>query len=247
MVPAMGGWPRSILLAIGEIAACARGVVQDDGPWVASDTGVATKDGGNDVAPLGDAAVFGSQNVPDGGGAPPPSPTDANAADTNDTDGFGEGAADAHNAPDVLITVATAPVVRAYKDSTGEHFYTLSATEALNAGFMLEDNPYYFAAATSGPQAQFIAFHRCLLPSGFHFDTTAPNCENSGGVHESDLGFVATTSTCGAIPLYRLLGPYGDHLYTVSAAEKASAQAKNAYTYEGICGYVWTQATIVCP
>jgi hypothetical protein len=55
---------------------------------------------------------------------------------------------------------------------------------------------------------------------------------------EGQLGFIATSALCGAVPLYRMRSAGGDHFYTTSAAERDSAMGIG-YAYVGITGYVW--------
>lgn len=129
-------------------------------------------------------------------------------------------------------------VNRSYNSSTGEHFYTTNATEAVCCGFTLEDANYYYLykSQVSG----LAAFYRCLLANGMHFYTTSSNCEGSPGSHvESIMGYIAPSALCGAVPLYRLSGSNGDHFYTISASEQQHA-VSIGYADEGVAGYVWT-------
>lgn len=130
-------------------------------------------------------------------------------------------------------------VDRSYNATTGEHFYTTNDTEASCCGFTVEDEPYYYLYSTQ--QTGLVPFYRCLLSTGFHFYTTSSTCEGaSGATVEGAMGFIATSATCGAVPLYRLYdGTNGDHLYTTSSAEMTSAES-GGYTFESIAGYVWT-------
>ncbi len=48
------------------------------------------------------------------------------------------------------------------------------------------------------------------------------------------------------LPLYRLQGN-GDHFYTMSKAEADNAVATYGYTYEGVAGYLFADATEVAP
>jgi len=128
-------------------------------------------------------------------------------------------------------------VNRSYDASTGEHFYTTSASEAVCCGFALEDANYYYLY-TAGVAPALTQFYRCLS-SGKHFYTTASNCE--GQTVEGPMGWNATSATCGATPLYRLYdATNNDHFYTTSAAERDSAVSGGAYVFESIIGYVWT-------
>lgn len=120
---------------------------------------------------------------------------------------------------------------------TGEHFYTTSLAEGMNAGFDLEQADFY--RLYTGPHAGLAPFHRCYSPGGFHLYTQDPGCE--GLQLESVMGHIATAAgTAGSIPLFRLYQPgNGDHFYTTSAAERDNAIASYGYVDEGVAGYVW--------
>jgi hypothetical protein len=129
-------------------------------------------------------------------------------------------------------------VHRSYKGSSGEHFYTTSASEAACCGFTVEFLNFYYLYTSSRPG--LVPFYRCFLTSGFHFYTTSATCEGSAGAtNESILGYIASSAgTCGSVPLYRLV--FGsDHFYTPSASERDSAIGLG-YRLEGNAGYVWT-------
>ena len=130
-------------------------------------------------------------------------------------------------------------VDRSYNAMTGEHFYTTSDAEAACCGFTVEDLDYYYLYTAQ--QTGLVPFYRCLLMSGFHFYTTDSGCEGAAGAkNEGSLGYIATSAVCGSTPLYRLYdGTNGDHFYTVSASESASAQ-QQGYILESTAGYVWT-------
>jgi len=119
-----------------------------------------------------------------------------------------------------------------------EYFYTNSSTEAACCGFTVEALNYYYLYSSGG--ADRTAFYRCYNPTvGRHFYTTSSTCEIWGaGAVESSIGHIATTATCGAVPLYRLYhGSYG-HLFTTEESERAS-KIGAGWKDEGITGYVW--------
>jgi hypothetical protein len=120
----------------------------------------------------------------------------------------------------------------------GEHFYTTNLTEAQCCGYTLESqNFFYLYKAQTG---SLVAFYRCLLANGKHFYTKSSNCEGSAGATvEGIIGYIASSTTCGAVPLYRT-SKSGEHFYTTSLAEKNNAVQSLGYTDEGIAGYVWT-------
>lgn len=129
-------------------------------------------------------------------------------------------------------------VDRSYDATTGEHFYTTSDTEAACCGFTVETLDYYYLYDAAQPG--LVPFYRCVLTSGFHFDTTSSTCEGASATNEGSMGWIATGAVCGSVPLYRLYNAAsGDHLYTISAAEVTAAEA-SGYTLEFTAGYVWT-------
>lgn len=129
-------------------------------------------------------------------------------------------------------------VHRSFNGSSGEHFYTTSATEAACCGFTVEALNFYYLYSASQPGT--VPFYRCLLSSGFHFYTQSSTCEGSlGARNEGTMGYIATSaSVCGAVPLYRLVRG-NDHFYTPSASERTTAIGLG-YRSEGIAGYIWT-------
>jgi hypothetical protein len=128
-------------------------------------------------------------------------------------------------------------VYRSLHGSSGEHFYTSSAAEAVCCGFRLEYANYYYLYSATAPG--LAPFYRCIMDYGKHFYTTASNCETGLGRVEGVLGYIASSPVCGAIPLYRVYQvSSGDHFYTTSADERDSA-LRGGYINEGIAGYVW--------
>jgi hypothetical protein len=130
-------------------------------------------------------------------------------------------------------------VVRAYQHVTGEHFYTVSAAEAVGAGFSIEANPYFYVAQYDSAGVGLVPFYRCFGSWGKHFYTQSATCENAPAHNEGALGLVANGPAFGAVPLYRLFNPgNGDHFYTVNAGEMNSAAAQGWHV-EGVAAYVW--------
>ena len=71
-----------------------------------------------------------------------------------------------------------------------------------------------------------------------HLYTTNAGEETSNGFHaEGTAGYILSTPTSGAVPLYRLTGANGDTVLTLDANERSSFQAKG-YRDGGIVGYV---------
>jgi hypothetical protein len=127
-------------------------------------------------------------------------------------------------------------VSRSVSGSTNEHFYTTSPSEAACCGFTVEYSPYYYLYSSAQPG--LVPFYRCALSSGFHFYTTSSACEGSpGAITEGQMGWIGTSASCGATPLYRL-AKGDDHFFTTAAAERDSAIA-SGYVDEGTAGFVW--------
>ena len=131
-------------------------------------------------------------------------------------------------------------VHRSYNGRTGEHFYTVSLSEAACCGFALEFASFYHLYASA--QAGTAPFYRCLLTNGLHLYTTSSNCEGRGSV-EGVMGHIAQSPACGAVPLYRVFNRRnGDHFYTTSTGERDGALS-GGYVSEGVAGFVWTGPT----
>ncbi|GAC1523009.1 MAG: hypothetical protein NVS3B10_23110 [Polyangiales bacterium] len=130
-------------------------------------------------------------------------------------------------------------VSRSYNATSGEHFYTTNPVEAACCGFTVEYASYFYLYVASQPG--LVQLFRCVA-SGTHFYTTDPACE--GTTIEGPMGWIATSATCGAVPLYRLVNVTSSaHFYTIDSAERDSAVASGAFRYELIAGYVWTAPT----
>lgn len=120
--------------------------------------------------------------------------------------------------------------------SGDSHFYTTDRAESSCCGFTTETYDYFFLMNAAAPGA--VPLYRCVnLSTGHHLYTTNAGCE--GTRSEGVIGHIARAPTCGAIPLYRLLGGTGDNFYTTSAPERDSAVA-GGYVFVGITGYVWS-------
>ena len=118
----------------------------------------------------------------------------------------------------------------------GEHFYTTSAAEAACCGFTVEFYDYY--RLYTAQLGNLIPFYRCALFGGKHLYTADVNCEGAG-TNEGAMGYIAPSPICGSTPLYRLYyAATGDHFYTTSDSERASAIA-GGHVDEGTVGYVW--------
>ncbi len=128
-------------------------------------------------------------------------------------------------------------VHRSANGSTGEHFYTTSASEAMCCGFVVESLNYFYLYNATQPGTTTL--YRCLSrASGTdHFCSTDASCE--GQIVEGPMGFIGTSAVCGSTPLYRAWDPRtGTHLFTTDAAERATVVAAG-WTDEGVVGHVW--------
>ncbi len=125
-------------------------------------------------------------------------------------------------------------VDRSYDSSSRQHFYTTTDSEASCCGYAIEQQYAYYLYAAQQPG--LVPFYRCRTAIG-HLYTTDPSC--AGQTSEGTMGWIATSAVCGSVPLYALHdATSGDHLYTTSSAESASAQS-SGYTLDGTAGYVW--------
>jgi hypothetical protein len=125
-------------------------------------------------------------------------------------------------------------VDRSYDATNGLHFYTTTDSEASCCGYSVETYGYYYLYASAQPG--LVPFYRCDS-SGKHLYTTDATC--GGATNEGSMGWIATGPVCGSVPLYALYAASsGDHFYTTSAAEAASAEA-GGYVSQGTAGYVW--------
>ncbi len=159
--------------------------------------------------------------------APPPA---AEACDIVDNDCNGQ--------VDDGVAGCRVGIHRSYHPTTGEHFYTSSAAEAVCCGFVLEFSDFF--QLYTGLQAGTTAFYRCygVAPNNFHHYTTDPACEGLP-VNEGIIGYIGTSELPGSTELYRSWNPAnGDHFFTNSEAEHDSAVGLG-YVDEGVVGYVW--------
>lgn len=117
------------------------------------------------------------------------------------------------------------------------HIYGRDAGEAAAAGQVIESGEYFFVYAAEAPG--LVPLYRCDKGSGRRFLTASATCEIGLSV-DLVVGYMATSPTCGAIPLYRLYtSASNNHFYTTSAAERDNAVSAYGYSYESIAGYVW--------
>ena len=131
-------------------------------------------------------------------------------------------------------------ILRSVSIATGEHLFTNNVPESTCCGYTLENPAAFYLYSASQPGTALV--YRCDQPSiGRHFITTSSTCEGAGVV-DFTIGYMATTATCGAVPLYRLYkASIKDHMFTTDAAERDSALA-TGYVSEGTVGYVWSSS-----
>jgi hypothetical protein len=125
--------------------------------------------------------------------------------------------------------------------ASGDHLYTLSATEGTPYGYTLEDLDYFRVTSATGdpsaPDPGYGLLFRCLV-NNHHYLSRNAYCE-VGIKAEGPVGRVATWQMGGTVPLYRTRNPQnGDRLATTSAAER-TATLNAGWINEGDLGYVW--------
>jgi hypothetical protein len=226
---------HAILCAVGIVAAACGGGSQTDTPGDAASPSDATAEGARpldgssaDISIATDASpeASGVDGATGDGGVPVEagcSPEVCNLLD-DDCNGF----------CDDLLGCRIG-VDRSYDATSGLHFYTTTDSEASCCGYAVEqyDDYYLYAEAQTG----LVPFYRCSTASGAHLYTTDPACE--GQTVEGSMGWIATAAVCGSVPLYGLHdATTGDHLYTTSSTEAASAES-GGYVLDGTAGYVW--------
>lgn len=125
-----------------------------------------------------------------------------------------------------------------HRSSGVEHFYTTNRTEAGCCGFTVEAENFFYLYGAMVPGTA--PLYRCYSPSqGRHLLTPDAACE--GFNREGIIGYIGTSSACGATPLYRLHNPTNrDNFYTTSAAERDNAVMMYGYQARELAGYVWT-------
>lgn len=116
---------------------------------------------------------------------------------------------------------------------TGEHFFTSSAAEGSNNGYLAESVGFMVMASQVGGTTPL---YRCFNGS-MHFASTAPDCE--GTSNEGAYGYIYGGQVAGSVPLYRFYRTAnGDHLETTNYNEGVAA----GYSLDGVLGYVPNQS-----
>jgi len=140
------------------------------------------------------------------------------------------------------VSTAVVPVYRYFKKSIPDHFYTLSAQEANNAGYVTEDGGFYvFQTQWTG---SLIQLYRCLTTTSTpqHFVSSDPACE--GSTKESTYGYIFPSNAAPAntTPLARWNQvSTGDHLvettFTIIQDPDSQGFAKGkGFTLDGTIG-----------
>ena len=136
------------------------------------------------------------------------------------------------NMYEVNVPAPGTPVHRLFKE--GEHFYTVSEDE--RRGLMAAGWAYE-GVAWECPEPEVAVFRMWKPGWRHHFSTSVDECEaiRKQGWRCEGVPFFARRE--GA-PVFRAFHPVaGDHIFTTSAEEKASAIA-NGYVDEGVAWYV---------
>lgn len=120
-----------------------------------------------------------------------------------------------------------------------DHFYTNNATETAS-GYVSETAAGSVIKSQATGTIPLYRYYSGQLSDHF-YSTSAVT--PAGYVGEGIVGYIFPTQVPGSTPLYRSYRhinsspPNGDHLYTISSAERDSA-AQYGYTFESIEGYV---------
>jgi hypothetical protein len=124
------------------------------------------------------------------------------------------------------------PLLRAYHPASGDHFYTVSASEHQNAvanlGYVNEGTACWVPAASA---AGAIPLLRSFNPqvSDHFYTTSAAEHQNAvshlGYVNEGVACHVFAANQAGTTPFFRMYNAeVSDHFYTISAVERTNAQ-----------------------
>ena len=133
---------------------------------------------------------------------------------------------------------------------SGEHFYTVFATERnkamTNYNYKNEGIACYVYSKRLGKSKPLYRLLSKGNNAGDHFYTTSVSEGNNAikqhnYVYEGISCYIFDTQEEGVtVPLYRLLSnKIGDHFYTTSIDEKNAALRTGNYIFEGIAGYVF--------
>ncbi len=97
-------------------------------------------------------------------------------------------------------------------------------------------------AAGQSPSGTKVPLYRAVNASGGHLFTHEYSeirnaTQNLGYKQEGITGYIMANQQANTSPLYRLLGPNGDHFYTANQNERNQALSQG-YKDEGVAGYV---------
>ncbi len=135
------------------------------------------------------------------------------------------------------------PVYRFYSAALGSHFYSTSATEGTNAGYVFEGVAYYAYAAQVTGTTPVYRFYNATKGSHF-YSTSATEGTNAGYVFEGVAYYAYAAQVTGTTPVYRFYNATkGSHFYSTSATEGTNA----GYTYEGAAFYAMSAYTGTAP
>jgi len=156
-------------------------------------------------------------------------------------------------APGTFAIAATGPVYRLYNPKTGEHFYTVSHSEAItngcsNPGYKLEASSYFLSDDISIPNATTVSrlYSNDTGDRLYSISANEISAAIVAGYHiETPSAFLAqTTWPSGGATVFRLYNVKTHrHLYTWNAGERDTA-ISNGYTNEGNAFYFSPSASV---
>lgn len=131
------------------------------------------------------------------------------------------------------------PIHRSYSEAARDHLLSRTEGEGDAIGYVREGAVFtlYSAPSTAMTLASFYRF----FGGGKHFastDSDPGGCVSIGGCSlEGTLGLIATSPTCGSVPLTEGRHTNGDRVYTADPAEAAGLPGLGFATR--IVGHVW--------
>jgi len=133
--------------------------------------------------------------------------------------------------------------------NVGRHLYTSNPSEELivQGGYGVEygGNPYFYIFPPNSSNYGFSPVYRGFYGNSHdHLLTTnsgelgANSGERGGYNYEGNVGDASTSSGTNLVPLYRGIGNYGEHFYSLDSNEITNA----GYSFEGPAFYVYTSS-----
>ncbi len=131
------------------------------------------------------------------------------------------------------------------------YYYQVVSGHGQGTGTQAQSQVGQFTTSAQGQAAGAggtkVPLYRAYNPStGNHLFTDSYQeyqnaVKNLGYRNEGVDGYLEKTQRPGTEPVYRMLGPKGDHLYTTNPSQRQQAQ-QQGYKDEGVAGYVATSA-----